>query len=371
MMRCRQILIFFAVMAAVLVSTGCVSYVHSFLTAAEYPEIRPQPGATFLEVPGYTFDFKDFQVGLSSPVDPEVYAGARSAEKQVRIYDTSMDDDEWRSGLYRIMTMDPAQNSFYNNLTDEFRETRAVHDLDSDEYLELMTVFVQSLPYHNQNISSPKYPIETYHDREGDCDDKSMLLAGLLAHEGYSVALFYFGPEQHMAVGVACPETGYRDTGYAYIETTRVSLVGTIPGSLSGNITLVSNPLVIPIGDGIYRYSRCNETAAINAELTGIAEHLKLLRVDLSGLESALISGRSDLETMELVMEQMHAGGDRTGYNRLVPEYNNKVRDYNRDLEEYKERSEEYARLAERYNYIIEHEHDRAGISRYLFGTKD
>jgi hypothetical protein len=368
-MRYPQILIFLSVLAAVLVSPGCVSYVHSLLPAADYPEIRSQPGATLPEVPAYTFDFKDFQVTLSSSVDPEVYAGARSAEKQVRIYDNSMDDDEWRSGLYRIMTTDPAQDSFYKDLTDEFHEIRTLHDLNSDEYLELMAVFVQSLPYQNQNLSSPKYPIETYHDREGDCDDKSMLLSGLLAHEGYRVVLFYFEPEQHMAVGVSCSENGYRDTGYAYIETTRVSLVGTIPGSLAGNITLASAPLIIPIGDGTRQYSRCNETAAIDAEFIGITEHLELLRVDLTGYESALISRRSDLENMELVMEQLRAGGDRSGYNRLVSAYNNKVRDYNRDLEEYKEISEEYASLAERYNYIIEHQHDRAGIYRHLFGT--
>jgi hypothetical protein len=368
-MRYRQILISLSVLAAVLVSTGCVSYLHSLLPAADYPELRPQPGATLPEVPAYTFEFRDFQVSLSSPADPETYAGARSAEKEVRVYDTSMDDDEWRSGLYRIMTVDAAQDSFYTALTDELREIRTRHDLDSDEYLELIAVFVQSIPYHNQNLSSPKYPIETYHDREGDCDDKSMLLAGLLAYEGYDVVLFYFEPEQHMAVGVACPENGYRDTGYAYIETTRISFVGTMPSFLAGNITLTSAPLIIPIGDGISQYSRCNETAAIDAELTGITEHLELLKMDLTGHESALISRRSDLETMEMVMEQMRAGGDRSGYNRLVPEYNNNVREYNRDLEQFKEISEEYARLAERYNYIIEHEHDRAGIYRHLFGT--
>ena len=69
---------------------------------------------------------------------------------------------------------------------------RTRHNLDSDEYLELMAVFVQSIPYKSQNLSSPKYPIETYGDREGDCDDKSMLLAGLLAHEGYRVSSLLF-----------------------------------------------------------------------------------------------------------------------------------------------------------------------------------
>ena len=180
------------------------------------------------------------------------------------------------------MTLDPAQGTFFDNLTREFRQVRATYDLDSDESLELMTVFVQSLPYQNQNLSSPKYPIETYYDREGDCDDKSMLLASLLAHEGYNVSLLYFGPEQHMAVGVACQEEGYGDTGYAYIETTRVSFVGSEAGSLEGNITLVSDPLVIPIGSGTKGYTRCGEIRDHNGSFN-ISARLELLVKEARG----------------------------------------------------------------------------------------
>jgi hypothetical protein len=355
-----------AVIVSVLLSTGCISY---FLPLAAYPEIRPQQGATLPTTPEYTFDFEDFQVTLSPPVDPEVYYGARSAEKEVRIYDTSIDDNEWRSGLYRAMTTDPAQDPFFDGLAGEFREIRAGHDLDSDEYLELMAVFVQSLPYRNQNLSSPKYPIETYVDGEGDCDDKSMLLAGLLAHEGYGVALFYFGPEQHMAVGVACDDRGYRNTGYAYLETTLVSLVGTGAESLVGNITLESEPLVIPIGEGTSMYTRCNETHAIFAELTTVKVRLETLGTDLGDRESVLRIKKSELDTMEVDMEQMRASGDISGYNRMVSEYNKHVRDYNQNLDRYNELSGAYARLAERHNYIISHEHDREGTYRTLFGT--
>jgi hypothetical protein len=267
------------------------------------------------------------------------------------------------------MTTDPAQDPFFEDLAREFREIRAGHTLDSDEYLELMAVFVQSLPYRNQNLSSPKYPIETYVDGEGDCDDKSMLLAGLLAHEGYGVALFYFGPEQHMSVGVACDGAGYRNTGYAYLETTRVSLVGTRAESLVGNITLSSEPLVIPIGDGTIRYTRCNDTRAIYTELTEVKDLLETLGEDLKDCESALTAKKSDLDMMEVVMEQMRTGGNISGYNRMVAEYNKRVRDYNQNLETYHEISEEYIRLAERHNFIIAHEHDREGTYRILFGT--
>jgi hypothetical protein len=365
----QQYLLLFSVVAGMLLSTGCVSYLHSYLPSATYPEIHPRPGGTLQAPPEYTFGFEDFTVTLTTPFDQEVYAGARMAEKGVRIFNTSMKDDEWRTGLYRAMTTDPAQDQFFRDLTNEFRGIRTRNNLDSDEYLELMTVFVQSIPYKNQSLSSPKYPVETYGDGEADCDDKSMLLAGLLAHEGYGVALLYFGPEQHMAAGVSCPGKGYRDTGYAFIETTRVSLVGTGSQVLANNVTLVSDPLVIPIGTGTMGYTRCNETLAIYAELAEVSVQLEEIRKDLGERESALMAKRSALEDLDPAIEQMRTTGDYSAYNRMVADYNRKVREYNQELDIFNEISGEYSRLAERYNYIIGHEHDREGTYRTLFGS--
>lgn len=98
----------------------------------------------------------------------------------------------------------------------------------------------------------------------------------------YNVSLLYFGPEQHMAVGVACQEMGYHDTGYAYIETTRVSLSESGLDPLKGTLHVISSyPLVIPIGNGISTYRRCNETLAINDGLSDISAHLEILITDL------------------------------------------------------------------------------------------
>ena len=52
----------------------------------------------------------------------------------------------------------------------------------------------------------------------GDCDDKAILLAGLLARENYSVVLFKFGPEKHMAIGVKSDAFPYKSTGFTYVE---------------------------------------------------------------------------------------------------------------------------------------------------------
>ena len=71
--------------------------------------------------------------------------------------------------------------------------------------LALMTVFVQSLPYNTKSgvlDSPPRFPVETFVDGTGNCEDKSVLLPGLLSREGYDVVLFLFLPEHHIALGI-------------------------------------------------------------------------------------------------------------------------------------------------------------------------
>ena len=65
-----------------------------------------------------------------------------------------------------------------------------------------MAVYVQSLRYESIHQNPAKFPVETIVDSAGDCDVKSLLLARLLAREGYSVALLSFEPEAHMPIAV-------------------------------------------------------------------------------------------------------------------------------------------------------------------------
>ena len=104
-------------------------------------------------------------------------------------------------------------------------KVKTSRNLSDDEYLELMSDFVQSLRYETIKENPAKFPIETVMDGAGDCDDKSLLLAGLLSHEGYTVALLSFGPETHMATGVGSTDYLYKNTSYAFVETTNVSFV--------------------------------------------------------------------------------------------------------------------------------------------------
>ena len=92
----------------------------------------------------------------------------------------------------------------------------------------LAVSFVQSLPYVDDAYTGydeyPKYPVETFFEKNGDCEDSSYLAASIInAMNRGSVLILLPG---HMAVGVLmdCSSSGtyYKLNGecYYYIETT-------------------------------------------------------------------------------------------------------------------------------------------------------
>jgi hypothetical protein len=110
-------------------------------------------------------------------------------------------------------------------LVGELRRLRTRLDLDDDAYLELMTCTVQAIPY-----GTPRWRIEPpaalLAQGRGVCSDKSVLLAAMLLHEGYDTSVWVFAREHHVAVGVRGAGSGFRGSGYAFVETTRRSYVG-------------------------------------------------------------------------------------------------------------------------------------------------
>jgi hypothetical protein len=111
---------------------------------------------------------------------------------------------------------------------EQLRVTRAALRLDDDEYAELLTRFVQQIPY---GPVRPRFgpPCVVFADGHAVCADKSVLLASLLAHEGYGTAIVAIDENSHAAVALQGTGPGYLGTGYAYAETTADSFVGEVP----------------------------------------------------------------------------------------------------------------------------------------------
>lgn len=199
------------------------------------PHITPAETGTYPIISMHEFPFEQSSVTISVPVNRSVYEGARDADKSVTIYG-NISEKIWIPDSYIAMAGDPNQEELYNSLTTEFRKVKADMGLTDDEYLELMAAYVQSFRYETIAENPAKFPVETVVDASGDCDDKSLLLVGLLSHEGYRVALFSFEPEAHMAVGVGSDDYQYKNTNYTFLETTNFSFVGVPTGTLDTGV---------------------------------------------------------------------------------------------------------------------------------------
>jgi hypothetical protein len=346
-MRLRSIVL-------ILFALGGVAIGVTVLTAppVQYPKIVPASGAGSPIATEHLFRFENGTETLRVALDPAVYHGAKANAKEVRLRE-EIPEEEWMQGAYLVQIGDPAQEPFYADLLSGFRTIRDREALDDDRYLELLATAVQQLPYTTAPGTAAKYPIETWGDRSGDCDDKSLLLAGLLAREGYRVALLVFLAEAHMAVGIGCPPGyGYNGTGYAYIEVTNTSFVGAVPDEIGTGVRLVSSPLVVPVGNGTREYGALAETAAIEAVRKESGARVDLLGPEIEGRKAAL-------EETERRLNLLSSSGDH-------PRFDSEYLRYRADAAACDRLVDEHNRLVQLLNYISSHEHDRIGTAAYV-----
>ncbi len=343
--RATALLALFLVVA----TAGCAAL---FGPSAEYPTLAPVPGAGGPVAADHTFAFEGEAGTIEVTIDASILAGARAGEREV-IVRGEVPEEEWVAGAYRAQVFDPAQDRFYGDLLGGFREVRDRRGLDGDRYLELMAAAVQQLPYVAAPGTAAKYPVETWGDGGGDCDDKVLLLAGLLAREGYRVALLVFLPEKHMALGVGSTAGyDYRGTGYAYLEVTNGSYVGTVPEEIGDGVRLASSPLVVPIGNGTTVYGAAPGAAAIEA-----ARRTARTRADALGPE--IDRRRSALETDLRRLEALRSAGDRDAFEAAYARYGADAAACDRLVLEYN-------RAADLLNRTSADRYDRPGAADYV-----
>jgi hypothetical protein len=313
----------------------------------------------------HSYPFGPGIITITVPISDSVYQGAKLTNKEVTIYG-NVSEEIWVTDSYRSMINDPAQEDLYRALTGEFEKVKNSEGLSDDEYLELITTFVQSLRYETLTDNPAKFPIETVVDGSGDCDDKSLLLAGLLSREGYQVALMSFGPEAHMAVGVAADDYLYKNTSYSYIEATNISFVGVPAETLRGGLTLQSSPIIIPIGNGTKIYTSGKDTRFINNAYLQSEQKANELEPQLKNLESDLKVRQERITQLEAQMQSMRGSGNIQNYNAQVSVHNGLISDYNARLSTYRALFAQYEKTVQVHNYILEHEFDRPGVYDYV-----
>ncbi|MCD6572147.1 MAG: transglutaminase domain-containing protein [Thermoplasmata archaeon] len=109
----------------------------------------------------------------------------------------------FKTNDYTSYVIDRTDDEFLELIDAKLGEIYSATD-DVDQ-IDFIASFVQSLPYANDNVTTPsdeypRYPVETLFEKEGDCEDTSILTAALLKELGYDVSLIKFS--DHMSVGV-------------------------------------------------------------------------------------------------------------------------------------------------------------------------
>lgn len=124
-------------------------------------------------------------------------------------------------GLEYVTENDP----FIEEIANMFKKTA-----NKEEYSVTLFIssFVQGLSYVEDYYTSfdeyPKYPIETFIDRNGDCEDTSYLAASIIDAAGYGSALVELPGHMAIAIKFSSSADGYYyqldDGRYYYLETT-------------------------------------------------------------------------------------------------------------------------------------------------------
>jgi hypothetical protein len=152
---------------------------------------------------------------------------------------------------YNMLVFDPKMDDAIESVLTQLRKVRDYKSLNSDEYLELLTKFVQSIPIDrtvpahtpsNPIGGFPRMPIQVLMNYRGNAEDRVLLLAALLSREGYGTAIIHFPLMPHKMLGVLAEGEGFRGSGFELIETTNFLYISEVPGSESGIVSTSTNP---------------------------------------------------------------------------------------------------------------------------------
>jgi hypothetical protein len=258
-----------------------------------YPEIPVNQSDTSTTVVHIEFPFMNDTVRAEITLNLAPYYGATTEGVKVTPLIGCLPDR-----YYSEIAYDPAQDQMYAELFTVFNTYAGEHNLTNDEYVELLTTYVQNIPYKTSETEI-KFPIETVIQNWGDCDDKSILLAGLLAKKEYNAGVFVFEEDHHMAAGVkAGDQTEYKNSGYSIIETTRYAYIGEVPALLHSG-TNHGDYKFYRIGEGKGLYTASWQVSTILNVRDAAYAALEVLYLHLNSLSTTIAAEKAMLETPE------------------------------------------------------------------------
>lgn len=326
----------------------------------------------------YVFPFKNTSVTVSVSIPASTYYGAISVESK-RIPYMKWDNYTY----YSDFTNDPLQESIYTDILAQLISVKQTLNLMDDEYVELLSTFVQNISYYHQ--SEFRYPVETIVEKRGDCDDKSILLAGLLTRAGYDAVLLIFDTENHATVGIRTNDaTAYPNTGgYAIIETTNYNYVTDKSIEFENNLTLSSIPTVISVGTGVKTYTSGSKITVIleykdtcSTLIDQLAQTCINNSETVNEMEDTLTDYECRLSSLETLMNtssyaEYLANDYYAQYEALYTEYKAYHAEYLLSYVNHDDVIDEHNRYIDIYNLIIAEPYNREYVyQKVLFASQ-
>jgi Skp family chaperone for outer membrane proteins len=218
-------------------------------------------------------------------------------------------------------------------------------------------------------------PYELLFQQRGVCSDKSLLAIAILRQLGYGTAIFAYEQDNHMAIGIACPQNySTYDSGYCYAETTAVgNKIGIIPDFDPGsNKTVIAKELTAfdanqpqqassqQLGTATIfqktsgkQYSGIIQTEKIASEIESLKKTINDMLPKLQVQQKLIAAEEKELKNLKNDLEALQNNQNVEKYNTLVGKYNNLFATYKKDVKKYNDSAALYNKSIQRYNVLI------------------
>ncbi|MCL2459971.1 MAG: tetratricopeptide repeat protein, partial [Euryarchaeota archaeon] len=182
-----------------------------------FPSLGPVQGPALIEEATFPFTINGTRYTITIPIDKNLYLAAHEGNRDVAFtgpcYSSELYELRWST-----LAMQPIWHDFYASITAELESVLYNNpELSNKNLIDISEVWIQSIQYRTMNAARTLFPVEVLYERAGDCDDKALLVAAMLAYNGYDTAIIeYMG---HAAAGIGATDcNGTR--GYLFLETT-------------------------------------------------------------------------------------------------------------------------------------------------------
>lgn len=173
----------------------------------------------------WTFEHRPYAITLEIPIERYQWYLTNSVNRSPQM-----------RGSYAMANFVTSSDSVIKTLAESLQYLADEKGFDETKLAGFVLSFVQqNIQYSNDNISKGveeywRYPVETLVEKQGDCEDSTLLYASLMRQlDIKTVLLFYIVDEGigHLAAGISLTEqitdgyfVNYKDDDYYYCETT-------------------------------------------------------------------------------------------------------------------------------------------------------